>query len=306
MASYSDSFSAYTAGTQPTGWSKPWGTTGTIYKETDATGPTASSVLNFSGGSDELQILTLDSVDGDANRDDVEILTKLQVDTNPGFLEETFQISGRVSGSAGSEYGYILGVIADDQHRVKITKVVNGTKTVLALNSAVKDYVADQWYMVRFRINGTSLKCKVWAEETSEPSTWLIDITDSSITGVGAVGLGREEEQDTKSYDYIVVATNGDTAAYPVGTGAIRTTQVSGEVLSTQANPIVWTTQVSLEVLIAAPAAAGGGGGGGGGSRARRGGGKTKGGGGSSSKKGGSSNKGKRGTGDLYGGKWWE
>lgn len=52
-------------------------------------------------------------------------------------------------------------------------------------------FVNDHVYSVRARVNGTSVKVRVWDRAAEEPTTWNIDATDSAIgpQGSGAVGL---------------------------------------------------------------------------------------------------------------------
>jgi hypothetical protein len=66
----------------------------------------------------------------------------------------------------------------------------NGSET--QLGSAVTTqftHAAGTWYKMRFRIEGTALKAKLWTLGTSEPGTWDITTTDSDLVGVGSVGV---------------------------------------------------------------------------------------------------------------------
>lgn len=44
-------------------------------------------------------------------------------------------------------------------------------------------------YGARFYVNGSAIKARVWPATEPEPSTWLWEGTDTSITAAGAVGL---------------------------------------------------------------------------------------------------------------------
>ena len=41
----------------------------------------------------------------------------------------------------------------------------------------------------RFTVNGTHLQARVWDAATAEPTTWLTEVDDSTITAPGGVGL---------------------------------------------------------------------------------------------------------------------
>lgn len=50
--------------------------------------------------------------------------------------------------------------------------------------------VAKTAYTLRFRAVGTTLAAKTWLSGTTEPRTWMIQITDSSLTqGFGGLRL---------------------------------------------------------------------------------------------------------------------
>ena len=120
MAEYSDDFNAYTASTQPTGWTSQWNTTGTIYKEADTTtGAAGDSILRFSTGTDGRQAFTLDSVDADANRDDVEILSKHRVSVYAAGRDFS-HIFGRLSGGIATENAYFARVTDSDENDITI------------------------------------------------------------------------------------------------------------------------------------------------------------------------------------------
>ena len=79
---------------------------------------------------------------------------------------------------------------------LKISKVVAGTTTVLATASAIGTYslhgagtADDDWWYVRFQLEGTSLRARAWKLGTTEPTTWTATATDSSITAAGNIGI---------------------------------------------------------------------------------------------------------------------
>jgi hypothetical protein len=69
-------------------------------------------------------------------------------------------------------------------------------KRVAAVESAVGStftpgitYVAGTFYNLRFQVEGTSLRAKVWRTTVAEPGAWHIDATDSSLTTSPLAGV---------------------------------------------------------------------------------------------------------------------
>lgn len=203
MANYTDDFESHTPGSGlPTGWTSRWDT------------PTAWSVVDTSGDQ-SLKIeptsnrcfASMDAIDSDADRDDAEILARLKTSSvSAGNAHAHLVLRG--SGNSTSETGYVCGIIGDD---LRIGKYVSATFTEISLSGQTLS--ANTYYWIRFRANSTSLKARIWADGGSEPGTWTIDTTDSSITGTGWAGcfsfLGGQNSQ----FSDVAVATNGDTAS---------------------------------------------------------------------------------------------
>jgi hypothetical protein len=68
-----------------------------------------------------------------------------------------------------------------------IHKVVGGSVTQLATASFTTTAGASYW--IRFRIVGTNLFAKVWADGGAEATSWLLSTTDSALSS-GGFGLG--------------------------------------------------------------------------------------------------------------------
>jgi hypothetical protein len=50
-------------------------------------------------------------------------------------------------------------------------------------------HIAGAWYNLIFRVEGTSLRAKVWMDGEQVPTEWQFDETDSDITGAGQTGI---------------------------------------------------------------------------------------------------------------------
>lgn len=70
-----------------------------------------------------------------------------------------------------------------------IRERVASVETQLGTFSSTLTHVAATFVRVRFRGSGTSLKAKVWAVTAKEPVTWGVEVTDSSITAAGSLGV---------------------------------------------------------------------------------------------------------------------
>lgn len=73
----------------------------------------------------------------------------------------------------------------------KISKTVSGTMTDLAVSANIPGvtYTAGSWWRIRSSVSGASLSVKVWPVGPTEPDTWTLQTTDSSITAAGRTGM---------------------------------------------------------------------------------------------------------------------
>lgn len=216
-----------------------------------------------------VQLVSWDDVDGDANRDNCEIVARFRVSSDS---QQVWGLWARASGSTSSETGYLCEVQAN-AGRIDVMKYVSGTLTteVVGLDAdsgmipwaqsegdltTWDETLPNKWLYVRFRVNGTgatvTLQAKAWIDGVipqNEPSFWHTDGTDTDgdrITAAGWIGLGRRTHSSiTTEYDYISVGTNGDTAPINASTNTtVRLTQVAVEVIGQEANPSIQVSQV--------------------------------------------------------------
>jgi hypothetical protein len=102
-----------------------------------------------------------------------------------GLLQIFSRASGNwVSGYPGS--GYFVE-IPNNSSSVGLSKVSSGTITQLSSAAIGRATTTKQW--VRFRIEGSTLKLKVWTDGTQEPSAWEMQATDSSFSQPGVLQL---------------------------------------------------------------------------------------------------------------------
>jgi len=79
----------------------------------------------------------------------------------------------------------------DNGTTAEIGKDVAGVFTVIA--SVSFTYTAATAYWLRFRLIGTGLFLRVWADGSAEPNTWTVTTTDSALTS-GQFGVGIQNE----------------------------------------------------------------------------------------------------------------
>lgn len=123
---------------------------------------------------------------------DVECLAKLVVNqynggnyTNdgPGFMART---SGQPADSKNYYELQTAGAIAASESVLR--KRVDGVSTRLSTAFAGIDKSKPAWF--RFRLRGSSLSIKSWADGVQEPNSWGHTETDTSLTAPGYFGFG--------------------------------------------------------------------------------------------------------------------
>lgn len=107
---------------------------------------------------------------------------------------------------------------------VAIGKDVAGSFTTLTSTSF--SYSTANFYWLRFNLSGSTLKLKVWQDGTSEPGSWTVTTTDSSLSS-GGYGLGSDATGST-SFDSLTITDAPSISTFtrtitPV-TAALKTT----------------------------------------------------------------------------------
>lgn len=201
MAQYFDDFESYSTGSRPAGYSLQWDASSGFTCKTFSSQKTLAKA-----GIVSRDACSYDAVSSDGNRDNVEVLALVET-SSAGSGSQKAGVVCRGSGTGSAETGYAATIISSE---LRLNKYSSGTSTALATTSG-KSLASNTKYWIRLRVNGTSLKARIWADGGSEPGTWDHDTTDSAVSGVGWAGLYTA----TTSNDYwyqIGVGTNGDTA----------------------------------------------------------------------------------------------
>lgn len=98
-----------------------------------------------------------------------------------------------------SNNGMYAAYMRPQTNIIRIVKITGGaSETVLQASSAISPTLAaNTWYTLKFSVVGTALKAKIWVKGTAEPSSWNIDITDSTYTVGKSVGIFSNQNPDT-------------------------------------------------------------------------------------------------------------
>lgn len=241
MAQYSRLFDADTIGVAPSGFTARWVTTNSTWLVQSDVTSEAGKKLQHTATATARRLFSLDSVDGDANRDNVEILFRFLRSSTSG---NQGLCAFRASGAAASENAYRVTLTSS---QIQLRKFLAGVDS--SVSSASFTASINKKYYCRVRANGTTLQVRIWDAATIEPVGWNISITDSNVSGVGWVGFAADTSTGNRDFDFLSVATNGDTAAYPTdGTSRPRITQ-SAELILDGSESNSHITQIVIMAL---------------------------------------------------------
>lgn len=212
MANYADDLDDRgVASGLPSGFTSRWAT-GTWSTVDAGSGDIA---VRRAAASTARSAASLDAIDSDADRDDVEVLVRLRATSFASTPSGGVFLRG--SGSAGSETGYVAYFITGGD--IRFGRYVSGTLTAIATDTAA-NLSANTFYWLRTRISGTSYAVTYWSgAEGDDPGTPQLSGTDSNISGVGWAGVFAFAA-NTVDWSDIAIATNGDVATMSTGGGA--------------------------------------------------------------------------------------
>lgn len=188
-----------------TDWTERWDTGGTW--------SVTSGDLNVASGQvNDWRGLSWNDIDGDANRANVELLVKLTTPSSLGTAIYALFVRGSGADEAATNYSIRLSSAAfrtyycagsDSPTQVATTGVSLSGSTV---------------YWIRFRVNGTTIQARIWADGGGEPGFWDLDSTNSNVTAAGWVGNSQYNAPPSGwPVQQFGVGTNGDTAPSSAG-----------------------------------------------------------------------------------------
>lgn len=68
-------------------------------------------------------------------------------------------------------------------------RVLNVETALVTAVTTSLTHVANTFYTIRFYVQGSAIKVKVWLASTTEPDDWTVEVTDSSLTTGNNIGL---------------------------------------------------------------------------------------------------------------------
>ena len=205
MAStYFTDLTEYTAGAQPSGWTRRWVTSGNTWVVTAAAAMDGTSnALTHSNTSNARRAISWDTLDSVSA--DIEIVYRWK--STSTSCDSRVMLRG--TGTAGAENGYVLGCV---NGIIRTAKYTSGSSITIGADAAFS-FATNTWYWTRCRVNGSALSVKQWADGSAEPGTWQIDSrSDTSVTAAGWNGLFQFVFNGTTTIDRIGVGTAGATA----------------------------------------------------------------------------------------------
>jgi hypothetical protein len=240
MTTYSTNFGSYTVGAQPSDWTARWVTTNITWLTTTVAGTESGKALRKVSTVNANRLLSWDAVAAHA---DTEVLARYKVSvtsTNHMYLHV------RGSGAAAAETSYF--VMISTNGFLTLGKNVAGAQNTLGAGYTFSNLPAGTWFLVRFRVNGTTLQARIWLDGTPEPSDWQTTVTDSAVTAAGWVGVGAYNSSGDIDFDFVSVGTAGDTAPLSSSTTTVERISQTVVEVANSGTPSAVLTQVVVEV----------------------------------------------------------
>ena len=170
----------------PDGFTARWGTSISVEENVSAV---YGKEIRVAGGNPSL--FSIDALDSAA---DTEVVMLFRID--PDMAKDIRAgVWARVPAATepASHSGY-LGCLfrtaqATPTNRIQIVEY-NAGSNAGAVAELQNDWEVSTRYWIRYRVNGTNLQFRMWAEGASEPGTWTIEGTDATFSSGGWCGLG--------------------------------------------------------------------------------------------------------------------
>ena len=151
--------------------------------------------------------------DDAATIEDVEVLALIRPEAYNTTSPQSIGVTVRGQGTSPTESLYTASLYRSTDgatDRFALQAISSGTFTIL------KD-VAFKWeqsknYWIRLRAVDTTIQAKVWPASLPEPEDWSIEVTDSSVSGAGWVGLFGFYLEEQNYCNWFSVGSNGDSA----------------------------------------------------------------------------------------------
>lgn len=275
MTTYTETFAGMTTGILPTNFTSRYATATGYSVENPSDGKAESDrVFNQDSTSDPDSFFTFDDIDGDANRDNCEILVRFRTALD---ADSQMNVWARASGSDGNRTAYVAYITSGS---LRLGRYVadafvnqdNGVDLDFSFQSPWYTWTSDQapnfasypvglWLWLRYRVNGTGAtvthQARVWADGQEEPTFWMVEDADSDgsrITAAGWCGWNRNSFSGSldSEVDYFSVGTNGDSPVIATS-GELGDVRITGNQLLAavaEGDPVCRITQSQLSAAV--------------------------------------------------------
>jgi chitodextrinase len=166
-------------------WPAAWTTSGASATIDTQGGTGRLLVSDVAGGYARAQLTGL------ADRADSDLLTSFRWSSNSAasYLSVFLRGSGGWQNAYRPKNGYGIQ-LQSNSGTVSVLKNVNGTLTTLQnVAGAQALTTGKQW--LRLRVVGSQIQFKIWADGTSEPTSWTTSLTDSAVTAPGGLFIAQ-------------------------------------------------------------------------------------------------------------------
>jgi hypothetical protein len=92
----------------------------------------------------------------------------------------------RANSALDSQTGYSVTITPG---KFFVNKWVSFTATDFNSGGYSFNYAPNVWYSVRLRTVGTAIQGRIWVTDSAEPTSWIVNTTDSTYTTAGYIGL---------------------------------------------------------------------------------------------------------------------
>lgn len=213
MTLYKTDFSEYTTDAQPSDWTERWNASlASITVKTLSGGIGGKSLLLVHGATNNKYFSSWDDIASTTGN--VEILARMKGSLleSGSFSTDGIRLIARANESAVTGYCCNINRNTDGTIRLVITEYASGS--YLSGNNANISITPTSWYWIRFRLSGSSLYGKIWADGYNEPSSWTVTHTDATLSS-GRVGLGSNHTTSDSYCDWFAAETNSESWPIP-------------------------------------------------------------------------------------------
>jgi hypothetical protein len=194
---YRTEFGEDPLGEQPADWAREWATASGEFT-VSADGPGDGECLELAADAGARRALRW-TAPGDVSDIEMHALVSLpEIDSD---TDDYCRLYARSGGAAGDETAYFF-TLRDDAFALR-AYTDGGIEQLWTGDTPV----AGQPYLVRFRVEGTELKLRVWEADTDEPAGWDATVSDSTLSA-GWAGVGAYSHA-TQYWGAVTAGTGG-------------------------------------------------------------------------------------------------